>query len=287
MGNTFKTAFLLTLLTLLLMFIGRAFGGQNGMFLALGLAAVMNFISYFYSDKIALAMYRAQPVTREQLPRAYEAVERLTQKIGIPMPKIYVIPNESPNAFATGRNPQHASVAVTEGILKLLNDEELEGVLAHELGHVSNRDILISSVAATVAGAITMLASMGRWAMIFGGWSGGDRDDRRGGGIGALLMLILAPIAASLIQLAVSRSREYQADATGAHFTGNPYALASALSKLDAYSRRIPMQATPSTAHLFIIQPLLGMSMGNLFSTHPPIAKRIERLTGRPAEFTQ
>jgi heat shock protein HtpX len=286
MGNTFKTAFLLTLLTLLLMFIGRAFGGQNGMLLALGLAAVMNFISYFYSDKIALAMYRAQPVTREQLPRAYAAVERLTQKIGIPMPKIYVIPNESPNAFATGRNPQHASVAMTQGILELLNDEELEGVLAHELGHVNNRDILISSVAATVAGAITMLASMGRWAMIFGGW-GGNRDERRGGGIGALLMLILAPIAASLIQLAVSRSREYQADATGAHFTGNPYALASALSKLDAYSRRIPMQATPSTAHLFIIQPLLGMNLGNLFSTHPPIAKRIERLTGRPAEFTQ
>jgi heat shock protein HtpX len=287
MGNTFKTAFLLTLLTLLLMFIGRAFGGQNGMFLALGLAAVMNFISYFHSDKIALAMYRAQPVTREQLPRAYEVVERLTQKIGIPMPKLYVIPNESPNAFATGRNPSHASVAMTQGILDLLNDEELEGVLAHELGHVNNRDILISSVAATVAGAITMLASMGRWAMIFGGWGGGDRDDRRGGGIGALLMLILAPIAASLIQLAVSRSREYQADATGAHFTGNPYALASALSKLDAYSRRIPMQGTPSTAHLFIVQPLLGMNLGNLFSTHPPIAKRIERLTGRPAEFTQ
>jgi heat shock protein HtpX len=286
MGNTFKTAFLLTLLTLLLMFIGRAFGGQNGMLLALGLAAVMNFISYFYSDKIALAMYRAQPVTREQLPRAYDAVERLTQKIGIPMPKIYVIPNESPNAFATGRNPSHASVAMTQGILDLLNDEELEGVLAHELGHVNNRDILISSVAATVAGAITMLASMGRWAMIFGGM-GGDRDDRRGGGLGALLMLILAPIAASLIQLAVSRSREYQADATGAHFTGNPYALASALSKLDVYSRRLPMQGTPSTAHLFIVQPLLGMNLGNLFSTHPPIAKRIERLTGRPAEFTQ
>ena len=274
MGNTFKTAFLLTLLTLLLMFIGRAFGGQNGMLLALGLAAVMNFISYFYSDKIALAMYRAQPVTREQLPRAYGAVERLTQKIGIPMPKIYVIPNESPNAFATGRNPSHASVAMTQGILDLLNDEELEGVLAHELGHVNNRDILISSVAATVAGAITMLASMGRWAMIFGGM-GGDRDDRRGGGLGALLMLILAPIAASLIQLAVSRSREYQADATGAHFTGNPYALASALSKLDVYSRRLPMQGTPSTAHLFIVQPLLGMNLGNLFSTHPPIAKRI------------
>jgi heat shock protein HtpX len=284
MGNTFKTAFLLTALTLLLMFIGRYFGGENGMLLALAFAAVMNFVSYFFSDKIALAMYRAQPVTREQLPRAYEIVERLTQKIGLPMPKIYVIPTESPNAFATGRNPKHASVAVTHGILGLLNDEELEGVLAHELGHVGNRDILISSVAATIAGAITMLAHMGRFAMIFGG--GGDRD-RRGGGLTALFMLIVAPIAASLIQLAVSRSREYQADATGAHYTGNPYALASALQKLDAYSRRVPMQASPSTAHLFIIQPLLGMNFGNLFSTHPPIAKRIERLTGRPAEFMQ
>jgi heat shock protein HtpX len=284
MGNTFKTAFLLTALTLLLMFFGRYFGGQNAMMLALAFAAVMNFVAYFFSDKIALSMYRAQPVTREELPRAYEIVERLTQKIGIPMPKIYVIPTESPNAFATGRNPSHASVAVTHGILGLLNDEELEGVLAHELGHVNNRDILISSVAATIAGAITMLASMGRFAMIFGG--GGGRD-RRGGGLSALFMLIVAPVAASLIQLAVSRSREYQADATGAHFTGNPYALASALQKLDAYSRRVPMQATPSTAHLFIIQPLLGMNVGNLFSTHPPIAKRIERLTGRPAEFTQ
>jgi heat shock protein HtpX len=284
MGNTFKTAFLLTALTLLLMFFGRYFGGQNGMMLALAFAAVMNFVAYFFSDKIALSMYRAQPVTREELPRAYEIVERLTQKIGIPMPKIYVIPTESPNAFATGRNPSHASVAVTHGSLGLLNDEELEGVLAHELGHVNNRDILISSVAATIAGAITMLASMGRFAMIFGG--GGGRD-RRGGGLSALFMLIVAPVAASLIQLAVSRSREYQADATGAHFTGNPYALASALQKLDAYSRRVPMQATPSTAHLFIIQPLLGMNVGNLFSTHPPIAKRIERLTGRPAEFTQ
>jgi heat shock protein HtpX len=235
MGNTFKTAFLLTLLTLLLMFIGRAFGGQNGMLLALVLATVMNFVSYFFSDKIALKMYRAQPVTREELPRAYAAVERLTQKIGIPMPKMYVIPNESPNAFATGRNPQHASVAMTQGILNLLNDEELEGVLPHGLGHA----------------------------------------------------LILAPIAATLIQLWVSRTREYDADATGAHFTGNPYALASALAKLDAYSRRVPMQATPSTAHLFIIQPFLGMNFGSLFSTHPPIAKRIERLTGRPAEFMQ
>jgi heat shock protein HtpX len=246
----------------------------------------MNFVSYFFSDKIALAMYRAQPVTREQLPRAYDAVYRLTQKIGLPMPKLYVIPTESPNAFATGRNPKHASVAVTHGILSLLNDEELEGVLAHELGHVGNRDILISSIAATLAGAITYLAHIARWGMIFGGY--GSRDDRdRGGGIGALLMLFLAPFAAMLIQLAVSRSREYQADATGAHYTGNPYALASALAKLDAYSRRVPMQATPSTAHLFIIQPLLGISFGGLFSTHPPIAKRIERLTGRPAEFQQ
>ena len=287
MGNTFKTAFLLTALTLLLMFIGRAFGGQNGMFLALIFAAVMNFVSYFFSDKIALAMYRAKPVTREELPRAYAAVERLTQKIGIPMPKMYVIPTESPNAFATGRNPSHASVAVTHGILGLLNDEELEGVLAHELGHVNNRDILISSVAATIAGAITMLANMAKWGMIFGGYGGRDREDRGGGGLGALFMIIVAPIAALLIQMAVSRSREYQADASGAHYTGNPYALASALQKLDAYSRRMPMQATPSTAHLFIIQPFLGINFGNLFSTHPPIAKRIERLTGRPAEFQQ
>src|SRR4030088_941045 len=288
MGNTFKTAFLLTALTLLLMGIGRAFGGQNGMIWALIIATGTNFVAYFFSDKIALATYRAQPATREQLPRVYSVVERLTQKIGLPMPKIYVIPMESPNAFATGRNPQHASVAVTHGILGLLTDEELEGVLAHELGHVNNRDILISSVAATIAGAITMLASMGRWAMIFGGMEGGDRDRRGGsGGLAGLLMLIVAPIAASLIQLAVSRSREYQADATGAHFTGNPYALATALQKLDAYSHRVPMAASPSTAHLFIIQPLLGMNFGSLFSTHPPIAKRIERLTGRPAEFTQ
>jgi heat shock protein HtpX len=288
MGNTFKTAFLLTALTLLLMFFGRYFGGENGMFLALAVAVVMNFVSYFYSDKIALAMYRAQPVTREQLPRAFAAVERLTQKIGIPMPKMYVIPTDSPNAFATGRNPQHASVAVTHGILQLLNDEELEGVLAHELGHVNNRDILISSVAATIAGAITMLASIGRWALIFGGYGGRDREERGGGGLTGLLMLFIAPIAASLIQLAVSRSREYQADATGAYFTGNPYALASALQKIDAYSRRRPLEASPSTAHLFIIQPFLGMNAGmfaNLFSTHPPVAKRIERLTGRPADY--
>lgn len=280
MGNTFKTAFLLTAMTLLLMAIGRAFGGQNGMLLALGIAAVTNFVAYFYSDKIALATYRAQPATREDLPRVYSVVERLTQKIGIPMPKIYVIPTDSPNAFATGRNPAHASVAVTQGILNLLNDEELEGVLAHELGHVNNRDILIGSIAATLAGAVTFLSR-------FGFFFGGDREERQGGGMGGLLMLILAPLAAMLIQLAVSRSREYQADETGAHFTGNPYALASALSKLDTYSKREPMLGTPSTAHLFIIQPFLGMNFGSLFSTHPPIAKRIERLTGRSAEFMQ
>jgi len=284
MGNTFKTAFLLTALTLLLMFLGRVFAGEQGMVIALVLAGVMNFVAYFFSDKIALATYRAQAVTREQLPRVYQVVERLTQKAGLPMPKIYVIPTESPNAFATGRNPQHASVAVTQGILNLLNDEELEGVLAHELGHVNNRDILISSIAATLAGAITYLGQMGRFAMIFGGM-GGDREERRGGGLGALLMLILAPIAAMLIQLAVSRSREYHADETGAQLTGNPYALASALAKLDTYSKRLPMAASPSTAHLFIIQPVLGVDVGSLFSTHPPIAKRIERLTGRPAEF--
>jgi len=285
MGNAFKTAFLLTLLTLLLMFVGRAFGGQNGMLLALGIAAVLNFVSYFFSDKLALAMYRAKPVTRDELPRAYQIVERLTQRVGLPMPKIYVLPTDSPNAFATGRNPSHASVAVTRGILDLLTDDELEGVLAHELGHVRNRDILISSVAATIAGAITYLAEMMRWGMIFGGYGRDDRD--RGGGLGALAMLILAPFAAMLIQLAVSRSREYEADATGAHFTGNPYALASALAKIDASARRMPLAASPSTAHLFIIQPFLGMSFGSLFSTHPPTAKRIERLTGRPAEFLQ
>lgn len=282
MGNTFKTALLLTAMTLFLLFLGQFFGGERGLMMALVFAVVMNFGSYFFSDKIALAMYRAQPVTREQLPRVYQIVERLAQKMGIPLPKIYVIPTESPNAFATGRSPQHASVAVTQGILDLLNDEELEGVLAHELGHVRNRDILISSIAATLAGAITFLARMGFW---FGGMSG-DREDRRGGGAMGLLMLILAPIAATLIQLAVSRSREYEADATGAHLTGNPYALASALAKLDAYSKRLPMDGSPSTAHLFIVPPrLLGVDFASLFSTHPPTAKRIERLTGRPAEL--
>jgi heat shock protein HtpX len=279
--NTFKSTLLLVALMLVLVALGDRFGGRNGMILAFVISVVMNFTAYFYSDKIALRMYRAQPVTREELPRAYEVVERLTAKQGLPMPKIYVLPTESPNAFATGRNPQHASVAVTHGILGLLDDEELEGVLAHELGHVKNRDILTSSIAATLAGAITLIARMGYWASLFGGFGGGDRRGRDGGGFGALLMLIVAPIAATLIQLAVSRSREYEADATGAHTTGNPYALARALQKLENYSKRVPLQATPSTAHLFIIAPLIGGGIGSLFSTHPPTKERIRRLIGR------
>ncbi len=281
--NTLKTTFLLTGLTLILIFAGQYFGGTNGAVIALVIAAAMNFFSYFYSDKIALAMYRAKPVTREELPRAYEVVERLTQRASIPMPKIFVIPTDSPNAFATGRNPQHASVAVTHGILQLLNDEELEGVLAHELGHVRNRDILTSSIAATLAGAITILARMGFWFGMFGGFGGGGGGGRdREGGMGALFMLILAPIAAMLIQLWVSRTREYEADASGAHLTGNPYALASALEKISSVSRRVPLPASPSSAHLFIVAPLLsGEMFASLFSTHPPVQKRIERLIGR------
>ena len=274
--NLFKTTLLLTGLTLILVLAGEYFGGTDGAIIAFAIAATMNFFSYFYSDKIALRVYRAQPVTREQLPRVYAVVERLTGRAGIPMPKIYVIPTESPNAFATGRNPNHASVAVTHGILALLTDEELEGVLAHELGHVRNRDILTSSIAATLAGAITILARMAFW---FGG------GRRRGGGIvGTLVMLLLAPLAATLIQLWVSRTREYEADASGAHLTGNPYALASALEKISAVSTRLPLLASPNSAHLFIIAPLLsGQTFASLFSTHPPVKERIERLIGRPS----
>lgn len=279
--NALKTTFLLTALTVILVLAGEYLGGSNGALIAFVIAAATNFFSYFYSDKIALAMYGAQPVTREQLPRAYDVVERLTSKAGLPMPKMYVIPSESPNAFATGRNPQHASVAVTHGILGLLSDEELEGVLAHELGHVRNRDILTSSIAATLAGAITILARMAFWFGAFGG--GGDRRDREGGGI---IMLILAPFAAMLIQLWVSRTREYEADHTGAQLTGNPYALASALEKISGVSQRVPLLASPSSAHLFIVQPLLsGDMLMSLFSTHPPIRKRIERLIGRPSVY--
>jgi heat shock protein HtpX len=281
--NALKTTFLLTALTVLLVLAGDYIGGANGALIAFAIAAATNFFSYFYSDKLALAMYRAQPVTREELPRAYAVVERLTAKAGIPMPKIYVIPTDSPNAFATGRNPQHASVAVTHGILGLLSDDELEGVLAHELGHVRNRDILTSSIAATLAGAVTILARLAYFSALFGG-GGGDRRDRTGGGLGAIAMLILAPIAAVLIQLWVSRTREYEADHTGAELTGNPYALASALEKISTYSQRVPLVASPNSAHLFIIQPLLsGNTFASLFSTHPPIQKRIERLIGRPS----
>jgi heat shock protein HtpX len=282
--NAFKTTILLTTLTILLVLAGEYLGGANGALIAFVIAAATNFFSYFYSDKIALSMYGARPVTREELPRAYEVVERLTGRAGLPMPKIYVIPTDSPNAFATGRNPQHASVAVTHGILALLNDEELEGVLAHELGHVRNRDILTSSIAATLAGAITILARMAFWAGAISGYGGGRRD--REGGLGAAFMLLLAPFAAMLIQLWVSRTREYEADASGAHLTGNPYALASALEKISMASRQVPLIASPTSAHLFIVQPLLsGATLTSLFSTHPPIAKRIERLIGRPSVY--
>lgn len=282
--NTFKTAFLLTALTLLFLFIGGAVGGQNGMFVALAFAGVMNFVSYFWSDKIVLAMYRAQPLTPDANPEIYRRVapivERLAMRRNIPMPRLYVIPTDTPNAFATGRNPKHAAVAVTAGILQILGDSELEGVLAHELGHVLNRDILISSVAAMIAGAITVLARMGEFAMIFGGY-GRDRDDDRSGGLGGLLMLIVAPIAALLIQAAISRSREYAADAAGADMTGNPYGLANALEKLETGNKRLPMNASPATAHLFIVKPFSGGGIMTLFSTHPPIDKRIARLLGR------
>jgi len=285
MTNTFKTAFLLTALTLMFLFLGRAIGGQTGMTIALVFAGVINFVSYFWSDKIVLAIYGAQPLTAENNPqvyrRIYPMVERLAMRANIPVPRLYMIPTDTPNAFATGRNPKHAAVAVTAGILGLLSDSELEGVLAHELGHVLNRDILISSVAAMIAGAISHLAMMGRFAMIFGGYGRSDDEEGRGGGLEALLMLIVAPIAALLIQLAISRSREYSADATGANLTGNPYGLAGALEKLEALNKRLPMDASPATAHLFIVKPFSGGGVLGLFSTHPPLEKRIARLLGR------
>lgn len=274
--NTLKTGILLTALTLVLLFIGSAFGGQRGMTMALVFAVLMNGVAYFFSDKIALAMSGAQPVTREQAPRFYSITERLCAQAGLPMPKLYIIPQAAPNAFATGRSPKHASVAVTAGLLELMNEQEVEGVLAHELGHVRNYDILTASVAATLAGAITWLAHMGRWAMIFGG---ARDDDRNGGGLGALLMLFLAPIAAVLIQLAISRQREYAADAAAARTVGHPYGLVSALEKLGAYNKRIPMDVAPATASLFIVAPLgAGQMFFKLFSTHPPLEERIEAL---------
>ena len=270
-----KTLFLLTALTLLLVLGGDAIAGQQGMTFGLIIAVVMNGVAYFFSDKIALRSSGAQPVTREQLPRLYEVMERLVAKAQLPMPKLFLIPQPAPNAFATGRNPSHASVAVTAGLMELMNDDELEGVIAHELSHVRNYDILITSIAATLAGAITWIASMGRWAMIFGGY-GNSRDDRNGGGLAALLMLIVAPIAALLIQLGISRQREFAADASGARMVGHPYGLVSALEKLGAYNKRIPMDVSPATAALFIVAPLTaGQVFSGLFSTHPPLSERI------------
>src|ERR1700736_5397336 len=274
-----RTGALLILLSVMLVVVGGAIGGQNGLKVALALAVLMNGISYFFSDKIALASSGAKPVTREQVPRLYAVMERLAAKANLPVPKLYVVPEAAPNAFATGRNPRHASVAVTEGLLELMNDDELEGVIAHELSHVRNYDILTSSIAATIAGAITYLASMGRWAMLFGGVGGSD-DDRDGGGLSALLMIILAPIAAMLLQLFLSRTREYSADETGARMVGQPFGLISALQKLGAYNQRIPTTSvSPSTAALCIVKPWFGGgTLSSLFSTHPPLADRIEAL---------
>jgi len=278
MANNLKTILLLGLLTGIILFIG-SFWGQQGLTIALVMSIIMNFASYFFSDKIALRMYRAQAVAREQAPQLYRILDFLCARSGIPMPKVYIIPDESPNAFATGRNPQHASVAVTEGALRLLNEEEITGVLAHEISHVKNRDILISSVAATMAGIIMWVANMARFAAFFGG--GRDRDDEGGGALGGLVTIIVAPIAAMLIQMWISRTREYQADASAAEVVGSPNGLASALQKLENYSKRIPMEASPSTAHMLIMHPFSGGSLMSLFSTHPSTQKRIARLMGR------
>ncbi len=276
MINNFKTVLLLGLLTGVLLYFGSLYGEQ-GLLIALILSVLLNFGSYFFSDKIALRMYRAKPVTREEAPRLYAMLDFLCSRGGVPMPKVYLIPDDSPNAFATGRNPKHASVAVTQGAVRLLDENELQGVLAHELAHVKNRDILISSIAATIAGVIMWLSYMARFAMIFGGSR--DRDEG-GGGLGGLVAIIVAPIAAVLIQMWISRTREYQADKGGAEMVGNPNGLAQALRKLDNYSKRIPMEASPSSAHMFIVHPFSGGGLMSLFSTHPPISKRIQKLLG-------
>jgi heat shock protein HtpX len=278
--NGLKTTLLLAALTGFLLFIGDRVGGQSGLVIALVLAGVMNLAAYFFSDKIALKMSGAQPVSREQAPRLYDVVERLAAKASLPAPRVYLIPNDSPNAFATGRNPQHSAVAVTRGLLNLLGDEEIEGVLAHELAHIRNRDILISCVAATIAGAIAMLARMVYYAELFG--LGGRGGNRNGGLFSALAMMIVAPLIAMIIQMGISRSREYAADATAAEITGNPYGLARALQKIEAYAKRLPLESSPAMSHMYIIKPFsAGQVFANLFSTHPPTAKRIERLIGR------
>jgi heat shock protein HtpX len=278
MTNVLRTTVLLAALTALFLVIGGAIGGNQGLFIAFVFALLMNFASYWFSDKIVLSMYGAREVSLNEAPDLYRLVQRLAQLAGIPMPRVYIIPSDAPNAFATGRNPQHGAVAVTEGILRTLDTDELAGVLAHELGHIRNRDTLIMTVAATLAGAITMLAHMAQWGAIFG-FGRRDEEDSGGGGMLSLLfMAILAPIAATLIQLAISRSREYFADSTGAAISGSPSGLARALEKLHYASQRLPMDANPATAHLFIVNPLTGGSLVNLFSTHPPIEERIRRL---------
>jgi heat shock protein HtpX len=280
MGNQIRTTVLMALLTVLIVVIGQLIGGRQGMLIALLVAAGMNFFSYWYSDKIVLKMYNAQEVGSQEAPELYGIVQTLCRRANLPMPKVYVIPQEAPNAFATGRNPEHAAVAVTEGLIKLMSREEIMGVLAHEMAHVRNRDILIGSIAATMAGAVMMLADMARWSAIFGGGRR-DQEGGGGGGLGLILMSILAPLGAMLIQMAISRSREYMADATGASFAGTPEGLARALEKLGAYSKRLPMDANPSTAHMFIVNPLSGRSLMSLFSTHPPLEERIARLRGQ------
>jgi heat shock protein HtpX len=279
MTNGIKTALLLGLLSAVLLAIGEWLGGANGLVLAFIFAAIMNLGSYWFSDKIVLRMYRAQPVGPEH--QLYRIVERLTMRANLPMPKVYIIPDPSPNAFATGRNPSHAAVAATEGILQVLSEHELEGVIAHELAHVKHRDILISSVAATLAAAIMMLARMAHFAALFGGYGGRDGDRDRGNNpIALLAMMILAPLAAVLIQMAISRSREFAADAGGAEIAGNPYGLADALRKIDAVSKRVPLDANPATAHMFIVKPFSGGGITSLFSSHPPTEARINALLG-------
>lgn len=283
--NNMRTLLLMTLLTVLMIFIGNVLGGKSGMIMGLVIAAAMNFGSYWFSDKIVLKMYRAKELTRSDAPELFQMTEDLTRRGELPMPKLYLIPGDQPNAFATGRDPQHAAVAVTEGIMRLLSRDELRGVIAHELAHVKHRDILIGSIAATMAGAISMIANIAQWGMIFGG--GRSSDNEEGGNpIAAIAMLIIAPIAAMLIQMAISRSREFLADEGGAKMSGNPLSLANALRRLHAGAERIPMEASPSTAHMFIVSPLSGGGFAKLFSTHPPMEERIARLeamaSGRP-----
>jgi heat shock protein HtpX len=275
--NTVKTVGLMVFMTLLLMFVGQALGGRGGMVFAFALAVIMNFGSYWFSDKIVLRMYGAQPVSESEAPEIYAIVRTLVQRAGLPMPKIYIIPEETPNAFATGRNAEHAVVAVTQGIMRILSREELAGVIGHELAHIKHRDMLTGTIVATIAGAISMLAQMAQWAMLFGG----RRDDEEGSSnpIVAIVMMIVAPIAAMIVQMAISRTREYEADKGGAQISGNPSGLANALLKLERGSQIVPMEnARPATAHMFIVNPLTGGGLMNLFSTHPPIAERVKRL---------